>query len=105
MGAWLLRVGLDAFPVDLLPHFTASCLSVGTVSAVTVCVRVRSVASVVSDCATLRTAARQAPVSVGFSRQELWSGLPFPPPGDLLGSGTGPTSLRPTCSGSWALHH
>ena len=29
------------------------------------------------------TAARQAPLSVGFSRQEDWSGLPFPSPGDL----------------------
>ena len=27
--------------------------------------------------------ARQSPVSMGFSRQEYWSGLPFPPPGDL----------------------
>ena len=30
-----------------------------------------------------RTVARQAPLSMGFSRQEYWSGLPFPPPGDL----------------------
>ena len=29
------------------------------------------------------TAARQAPLSMGFSRQEYWSGLPFPSPGDL----------------------
>ena len=29
------------------------------------------------------TVARQAPLSVGFSRQESWSGLPCPPPGDL----------------------
>ena len=29
--------------------------------------------------------ARQAPLSTGFSRQEHWSGLPFPSPGDLLG--------------------
>ena len=29
------------------------------------------------------TVARQAPLSMGFSRQEYWSGLPFPPPGDL----------------------
>ena len=29
----------------------------------------------------------QAPLSMGFSRQEYWSGLPFPPPGDLLDSG------------------
>ena len=27
-------------------------------------------------------AAYQAPLSLGFSRQEHWSGLPFPPPGD-----------------------
>ena len=31
-------------------------------------------------CATPQTAAHQAPLSVGFSRQEYWSGLPFPSP-------------------------
>ena len=39
--------------------------------------------SVVSDSVTLWTLARQAPLSIGFSRQEYWSGLPFPSPGDL----------------------
>ena len=34
-------------------------------------------------CPTLWTVARQAPLSVGFFRQECWSRLPFPPPGDL----------------------
>ena len=33
--------------------------------------------------ATPWTVARQAPLSMGFSRQECWSGLPCPPPGDL----------------------
>ena len=33
--------------------------------------------------ATPRTVVYQAPQSVGFSRQECWSGLPFPSPGDL----------------------
>ena len=33
--------------------------------------------------ATPWTVARQAPLSMGFSRQESWSGLPFPPPRDL----------------------
>ena len=33
------------------------------------------------------TVARQVPLSMGFSRQEYWSGLPFPPPGDFLDSG------------------
>ena len=33
------------------------------------------------------TSARQAPLSMGFSRQDYWSGLPCPPPGDLLHPG------------------
>ena len=33
------------------------------------------------------TVAHQAPLSMGFPRQEYWSGLPFPFPGDLLNSG------------------
>ena len=37
--------------------------------------------------ATPWTEARQAPLSMGFSRQEYWSGLPFPLPGDLLNPG------------------
>ena len=41
--------------------------------------------------ATLRTAVCQAPLSVGFSKQECWSGLPFPPPGDLPHPGIEPT--------------
>ena len=38
------------------------------------------------------TAAHQAPLSMGFSMQEYWNGLPFPPPGDLPIPGTEPTS-------------
>ena len=38
------------------------------------------------------TVACQAPLSMGFSRQEYWSGLPFPPPGDLPDPGTEPRS-------------
>ena len=41
----------------------------------------------VSLCVTLGTVACQAPLSMGFSRQEYWGGLPRPPPGDLLNSG------------------
>ena len=33
--------------------------------------------------ATPWTVARQVPLSMGFSRQEYWTGLPFPTPGDL----------------------
>ena len=38
------------------------------------------------------TVARQAPLSIGFSWQEYWSGLPFPSPGDLPHPGIEPRS-------------
>ena len=38
------------------------------------------------------TEAHQAPLSMGFSRQEYWSGLPCPPPGDLPKPGIEPRS-------------
>ena len=46
--------------------------------------------SVVSNSATPWTVAHQAPQSMGFSRQEYWSGLPFPSPGDLSDPGIDP---------------
>ena len=42
--------------------------------------------------ATLETVAHQAPLSMGFSRQEYWSGLPSPPPEDLPNPGIKPRS-------------
>ena len=42
--------------------------------------------------ATPWTAAHQAPPSMGFSRQEYWSGFPFPSPGDLSDAGIEPGS-------------
>ena len=42
--------------------------------------------------ATPWTVAYQAPLSMGFSRQEYWSGLPFPSPGDLPDPGIEPGS-------------
>ena len=41
-------------------------------------------------CATLCAAARQAPLSMGFSRQGYWNGLPCPPPGNLPNPRIGP---------------
>ena len=41
---------------------------------------------------TLWTVARQAPLSMGFSRKEYWSGLPFPSPGGLPNPGIEPRS-------------
>ena len=47
---------------------------------------------VVSDSCDLWTVARQPPLSMGFSKQEYWSGLPFPSPEDLPDAGTEPRS-------------
>ena len=49
--------------------------------------------SVVSNPVTTWTVARQAPLSMGFSRQEYWSGLPCSPPGDLPNPGIKSKSL------------
>ena len=62
---------------------------------------------------TLWTVARQAPLSMEFSRQEYWSGLPCPPPGDLPNLGIKPTSLTSpalaggffTASTTWEAHN
>ena len=46
----------------------------------------------IDSFATLWTVALQAPLSMGFSRQEYWSALPLLPPGDLPDPGIEPTS-------------
>ena len=51
--------------------------------------------------ATLWAVACQAPLSMGFPRQENWSGLPYLPPGDLPNPGIEPVSLAsPALAGS-----
>ena len=57
------------------------------------CSSIRDGGLVTKSCPTLVTpwtVACQAPLSMGFSSQEHWSGLPFPSPGDLLDSGAKP---------------
>ena len=51
--------------------------------------------AVMSDSsATPWTVAHQTPLSTGFSRQEYWSGLPFPPPGALSTQRLNPSLLH-----------
>ena len=51
---------------------------------------------------TLQTIVRQAPLSMGFSRQEYWSGLPCPPLGDLPYPGIKPaSSVSPALAGGF----
>ena len=49
--------------------------------------------SVVPSSAAPWTVAHQAPLSMRFSRQDYWSGFPFPPPGDLPNTEIEPVSL------------
>ena len=53
---------------------------------------------------TPRTVARQAPLSMGFSRQGYWHELPFRPPGDLPNPGIELISYI-SCIGGWIFHH
>ena len=75
----------------------------------------RRESEVAQSCPTLCdpwTVAYQAPPSMGFSRQEYWSGLPCPPPGDLPDPGIKPASLTSpglvggffTTSVTWEAH-
>ena len=68
-----------------LRDFCVSVLfrSIILVSFVCVCACVCAMLSHVPLFATPGTVARQAPLSMGFPRQEYWSGLPFPSPGNL----------------------
>ena len=56
------------------------------------------VSSIMSDSAIPWTVVHNAPLSMGFPRQEYWSGLPFPPPWDLPDPG-----IKPMSPGSPAL--
>ena len=61
---------------------------------VTLCVCVLSHFSRVQLCLVLWTVVHQASLSLEFSRQGYWSGLPFPPPGYLPDPGIEPVSLK-----------
>ena len=68
--------------------------------------------SVVTNSATPWTVAHQDPLSMGFSWQEYWSGVPFPPPGDLPDPGIKHSALKSramagkffTTSTTWEAH-
>ena len=62
-------------------------------SSTAVCACMLSHFSPVQLFVTPWTIACQASLFMGFSRQEYWSGLPYPPPGDLPNPGIEPASL------------
>ena len=75
----LIAVVILYFPLSLFMPFWYMCVCVCVLLCLTLC--------------DLRKVARQAPLSIGFSRQEYWSGLPCSPPGDLPDPEMEPGSL------------
>ena len=98
--------GLGLIPGQGIKIPQVTCCSKKTKRPTSVCVCVFSF-SVVSDFVTPWTVAPQAPLSMGFSRQEYWSGLPFPPPRDLPDPGIEPGSPESPiyCIGRWIFCH
>ena len=78
-------------PGEAEPRMRIPALFWSQVLHISSCMRGQSL-SHVRFSVTPWTAACQAPLSMGFSRQEYWSGLSFPPPGDLPNPEIKPTS-------------
>ena len=90
-GSGLLFKGKElsqASRVAVISRCCVSDLEEGSLEPVRAC----SVASVEFDFVTPWTVALQAPLSMGFSTQEYWSGLPCPPPGNLPDPGIKPAA-------------
>ena len=64
-------------------RYTPETITTLLIGYVYVCVCVCVSRSVMTDSVTPWTVAHQAPLSTGFPRQEYWSGLPFPPLGNI----------------------
>ena len=85
MDVYLLRYNIHCFP-PIRRNYTGCFWTFPLAWMVITSAMSRSVVQSCLDSATPWTVARQAPLSMGFSRQEYRSGLPFPPPGDLPNS-------------------
>ena len=90
------------FQVVQVPCDSVSQSSINFVS-LSVCVCVLLL-SCVQFFATLWTVAHQGSLSMDFSREEYWSGLPFPTPGDLPDQGIEPV-FPVSCIGRCILYH
>ena len=87
-----LRLHLYSFPAN---WFISTNFLVSTHACVLSCF------SCVRLCGPMDYIALQAPLSMRFHRQEYWSGLSCPPPGDLLHPGTEPTSVASLQLSHW----
>ena len=86
---------LDVRTLSSYSHDTKNILRQCSWMRTQVCACMLSCFSLVWLFETPWTVAHQTPLSMGFPRQEYWSGLPFPSPGDLLNPGIEPASLCP----------
>ena len=92
-------------PLPLFSHYFYNKSNIEIVlKNLCVCMCVLSHFSHVQLLVILWTIAHQAPLSMGFSRQEYWSGLSCPPPGDIPNPGIKHASLV-SCIGRWVLYH
>ena len=90
--------------VDLPPRAEMTMMileNLGTTDEIFMSVKYTCVLSHVQLFATPWTVAHQVSLSVGFPRQEHWSGLPFPSPGDLLDPGMEP--MFPALAGGFFI--
>ena len=88
---WKLPLPLITFMIALHAHLGNSGLS-PSLKVFNLIIPVCYLLSRVRLLVTPRTVTLQAPLSIGFSRQDYWSGLPFPSPGDLPDPGIEPRS-------------
>ena len=91
---WVYQWGAQMFPTPPCPLLGSHCFAHTFIkdSRFMVCCCGCLVPHCVQLFATPWTVACQAPLSMGFPRQDYWSGLPFPSPGDLPDPGIKPTS-------------
>ena len=104
MGAWNAILKMIMSDVIMIMKYHSNLTSVQHFAGgVAMCVCMCSIVKLCQLFATPWTVALQAPLSMGFSRQEYWGGLPFPPPGDLPSPGIEPVSpAAPILSGRFS---
>ena len=106
---WRLRISSGWEDGCVSPESSASCacilLSLKSVLKISEAYLYCVCAVVSRSFATPWTVARHAPLSMGFPRQEYWSGLPFPSLGDLPNPGIKPVSLgSPALTGGFFIN-
>ena len=88
-----------SFPIDFISFVQAPLTSIKCA-----CMHTKSLQSCPILCDPMGCSSLQAPLSREFSRQEYWSGLPSPPPGDLPTQGSNLRLMSPALAGRFFYH-